>query len=214
MREIAVHPSTLPPVPPSADTQQRDVPIDGRRERGARNKAAVVQALLHLYESGEIQPSAARIAEVAGVSERSVFRYFDDMEDLAATAIAIQWERVHQFYEGLDASGNFEERLEAMIDHRLRLFDKTIGVGRASAVASARSATVTSAMNHRRAILREQAIAQFAPEIEKNKNADTVSRIIDYTLSIENIEYLRTSVGLSRPRTRETLATAIRLALA
>ena len=136
------------------------------------------------------------------------------MEDLAATAIAIQWERVHQFYEGLDASGNFEERLEAMIDHRLRLFDKTIGVGRASAVASARSATVTSAMNHRRAILREQAIAQFAPEIAKNKNADTVSRIIDYTLSIENIEYLRTSVGLSRPRTRETLATAIRLALA
>ncbi|NDB06722.1 MAG: TetR/AcrR family transcriptional regulator [Acidimicrobiia bacterium] len=211
---MAVHPSTLPPVPPSADTQQRDVPIDGRRERGARNKAAVVQALLHLYESGEIQPSAARIAEVAGVSERSVFRYFDDMEDLAATAIAIQWERVHQFYEGLDASGNFEERLEAMIDHRLRLFDKTIGVGRASAVASARSATVTSAMNHRRAILREQAIAQFAPEIEKNKNADTVSRIIDYTLSIENIEYLRTSVGLSRPRTRETLATAIRLAIA
>ncbi|NDD96877.1 MAG: TetR/AcrR family transcriptional regulator [Acidimicrobiia bacterium] len=211
---MAVHPSTLPPVPPSADTQQRDVPIDGRRERGARNKAAVVQALLHLYESGEIQPSAARIAEVAGVSERSVFRYFDDMEDLAATAIAIQWERVHQFYEGLDASGNFEERLEAMIDHRLRLFDKTIGVGRASAVASARSATVTSAMNHRRAILREQAIAQFAPEIAKNKNADTVSRIIDYTLSIENIEYLRTSVGLSRPRTRETLATAIRLALA
>ncbi|NCZ69907.1 MAG: TetR/AcrR family transcriptional regulator [Actinobacteria bacterium] len=211
---MAVHPSTLPPVPPSADTQQRDVPIDGRRERGARNKAAVVQALLHLYESGEIQPSAARIAEVAGVSERSVFRYFDDMEDLAATAIAIQWERVHQFYEGLDASGNFEERLEAMIDHRLRLFDKTIGVGRASAVASARSATVTSAMNHRRAILREQAIAQFAPEIAKNKNADTVSRIIDYTLSIENIEYLRTSVGLSRPRTRETLATAIRLAIA
>jgi hypothetical protein len=33
-------------------------------------------------------------------------------------------------------------------------------------------------------------------------------------LSIENIEYLRTSVGLSRPRTRETLATAIRLAVA
>jgi len=213
-RGMARHPSTLSPVPLSADTQQRDVPVDGRRERGARNKAAVVQALLHLYESGEIQPSAARIAEVAGVSERSVFRYFDDMEDLAATAIAIQWERVHQFYEGLDASGNFEQRLEAMIDHRLRLFDKTIGVGRASAVASARSATVTSALNHRRAILREQAVAQFAPEIAKNKNADTVSRIIDYTLSIENIEYLRTSVGLSRPRTRETLSTAIRLAVA
>jgi AcrR family transcriptional regulator len=148
-------------VPPSAQPQQDAIPLDGRRERGARNKAAVVQALLQLYEAGEIQPSAARIAEIAGVSERSVFRYFDDMEDLAATAIVIQWERIHQFYEGLDGSGDFEQRLDAMIEHRLRLFDKTIGVGRASAVVSARSATVASAMNQRRTILRDQAIECF-----------------------------------------------------
>lgn len=201
-------------MPSSADIRTDTVPVDGRRERGARNKAAVVQALLHLYESGEIQPSAARIAEFAGVSERSVFRYFDDMEDLAATAIAIQWERVHQFYEGLDSSGDFEQRLDAIVDHRLRLFDKTIGVGRASAVASVRSATVTSAINQRRSVLREQSINQFALEIGAKENSDTISRIVDYTLSIENIEYLRSSVGLSRPRIRETLKTALRLALA
>lgn len=200
-------------MPPSAQPQQDAIPLDGRRERGARNKAAVVQALLQLYEAGEIQPSAARIAEIAGVSERSVFRYFDDMEDLAATAIVIQWERIHQFYEGLDGSGDFEQRLDAMIEHRLRLFDKTIGVGRASAVVSARSATVATAMNKRRMILRNQAIKQFAPEIAASAQPDAVSRIVDYTLSIENIEYLRSSVGLSRNRTRDTLMTALRLAL-
>ena len=200
-------------MPPSAQPQHDAVPLDGRRERGARNKAAVVQALLHLYEAGEIQPSAARIAEIAGVSERSVFRYFDDMEDLAASAIVIQWERVHQFYEGLDGTGDFEQRLENMIDHRLRLFDKTIGVGRASAVLSARSATVATAMNQHRAILRAQAVEQFALEIAANAESDAVARIVDYTLSIENIEYLRSCVGLSRNRTRETLMTALRLAL-
>ena len=200
-------------MPPSAQPQHDAVPLDGRRERGARNKAAVVQALLHLYEAGEIQPSAARIAEIAGVSERSVFRYFDDMEDLAASAIVIQWERVHQFYEGLDGTGDFEQRLENMIDHRLRLFDKTIGVGRASAVVSARSATVATAMNHRRTILRSQAVEQFAPEITAATHPDAVARIVDYTLGIENIEYLRSSVGLSRNRTRDTLMTALRLAL-
>ncbi len=190
-----------------------NAPVDGRRERGARNKAAVIQALLHLYESGEIQPSAARIAEIAGVSERSVFRYFDDMEDLAANAIVVQWERVHQFYEGLDASGDFEQRLDAMIEHRLRLFDKTIGVGRASAVLSARSATVATAMNQRRTVLRTQAVEQFAPEIEASESPDAVARIVDYTLSLENIEYLRSGAGLSRARTRETIETALRLAL-
>lgn len=200
-------------MPASVQPQQEATPLDGRRERGARNKAAVIQALLHLYESGEIQPSAARIAEIAGVSERSVFRYFDDMEDLAANAIVAQWERVHQFYEGLDGTGDFEGRLEAMIEHRLRLFDKTIGVGRASAVLSARSATVATAMNHRRTVLRTQAVEQFAPEIEASESPDAVARIVDYTLSLENIEYLRSGAGLSRVRTRETIETALRLAL-
>ena len=188
--------------------------VDGRRERGNRNKAAVVQALLELYEAGEIQPSAARIAEVAGVSERSVFRYFDDMEDLAATAIDMQWERVRHLYEGLDSSGNLEQRIEALVEHRMRLFDKTVGVGKASMVTSVRSVTVANALHQRRTFLRNQATEQFAAEIENSAQPAIAARIVDYTVSIENIEYLRTSVGLTKPRIRETLSAALRIALA
>ena len=65
-------------LPPSTDTLR----VDGRRERGNRNRSAVVSALLELYALGEFAPSAARIADIAGVSERSVFRYFGDMDDL------------------------------------------------------------------------------------------------------------------------------------
>ena len=187
--------------------------VDGRRERGNRNKAAVVQALLELYEAGEIQPSAARIAEVAGVSERSVFRYFDDMEDLAATAIDMQWERVRHLYEGLDSSGNLEQRIEALVEHRMRLFDKTVGVGKASMVTSVRSVTVANALHQRRTFLRNQATEQFAAEIENSAQPAVAARIVDYTVSIENIEYLRTSVGLTKPRIRETLSAALRIAL-
>ncbi len=187
--------------------------VDGRRERGNRNKAAVVQALLELYEAGEIQPSAARIAEVAGVSERSVFRYFDDMEDLAATAIDMQWERVRHLYEGLDSSGNLEQRIEALVEHRMRLFDKTVGVGKASMVTSVRSVTVANALHQRRTFLRNQATEQFAAEIENSAQPAIAARIVDYTVSIENIEYLRTSVGLTKPRIRETLSAALRIAL-
>lgn len=188
--------------------------VDGRRERGHRNKAAVVQALLELYEAGEIQPSAARIAEVAGVSERSVFRYFDDMEDLAATAIDMQWERVRHLYEGLDSSGNLEQRIEALVEHRMRLFDKTVGVGKASMVTSVRSVTVANALHQRRTFLRNQATEQFAVEIANSAQPAIAARIVDYTVSIENIEYLRTSVGLTKPRIRETLLAALRIALA
>ena len=60
---------------------------DGRRLRRARNRAAVIDSLLELIRMGETDPTVSKIAERAGVSHRSVFRYFDDMDDLARTAI-------------------------------------------------------------------------------------------------------------------------------
>lgn len=186
---------------------------DGRRERGARNKEAVVTALLELYEAGEYQPPAARVAEVAGVSERSVFRYFDDMEDLAASAISIQWERIRHLYEGLDDGGDFETRLSAIADHRMRLFDKVLGVSHASAIVALRSATVATAMEQRRSFLRAQGLHQFRVEIAAADNPAVTARLVDLSLSLESMQYLYNSVGLSRARLRETVVAGVRAAL-
>jgi AcrR family transcriptional regulator len=55
---------------------------DGRRARSKSSRAKIVRAMLDLVGNGEISPSAARVAEAAGVGLRSVFRHFDDMESL------------------------------------------------------------------------------------------------------------------------------------
>lgn len=55
---------------------------DGRRERSRSSRSKIVAALLDLVGKGEVAPSAARVAEVAGVGLRSVFRHFDDMDGL------------------------------------------------------------------------------------------------------------------------------------
>ena len=206
-------------VPPSHSSTSSDAPgdtatvVDGRRERGARNKQAVVTALLDLYEGGEYQPSAARVAEVAGVSERSVFRYFDDMEDLATSAIAIQWERIRHLYEGLDEDGDFDSRLAAIVDHRLRLYDKVLGVAQASAIAALRSASVATAMEQRRRFLRDQCKRQFRNEIAAAPNPVIAERLVDLALSLESLQYLHNSLGLSRARIRETAVAGVRAAL-
>jgi len=187
--------------------------VDGRRERGARNKQAVVTALLELYEAGEYQPSAARVAEVAGVSERSVFRYFDDMEDLATSAIAIQWDRIRHLYEGLDENGDFESRLTAIVDHRLRLYDKVLGVAHASAIVALRSANVATAMEQRRRFLRDQCKRQFRNEIADAPNPAIAERLVDLALSLESLQYMQNSLGLSRARIRETAVAGVRAAL-
>ena len=55
---------------------------DGRRERSRSSRSKIVAAMLDLVGKGDVAPSAARVAEVAGVGLRSVFRHFDDMDEL------------------------------------------------------------------------------------------------------------------------------------
>ena len=186
------------------------ISLDGRRERGARNKEAVVSALLELYSQGEVQPPAARIAELAGVSERSVFRYFDDMEDLASCAITVQWERVRDLYETLDSSGDLTQRINSIVDHRLKLYDKVGNVMRVAVVAAYKSQVVASAVKERRLIMGRRALQQFENELKAARDVENKERILDYTLSLENIIYLKEALGLSNNKVRETLTVAIK----
>lgn len=57
-------------------------PVDGRRERSRSSRSKIVAAMLDLVGSGDYAPSAARVAELAGVGLRSVFRHFQDMDAL------------------------------------------------------------------------------------------------------------------------------------
>ena len=55
---------------------------DGRRLRSERNRQQIVEAMIELIEAGNPAPSAARVAEEAEVSLRTVFRHFEDMDTL------------------------------------------------------------------------------------------------------------------------------------
>src|SRR4051794_18549457 len=60
--------------------------VDGRRERARRSREAVVDAILALLREGTLRPGVAQIAARADVSERTVFRHFQDLEQLFAEA--------------------------------------------------------------------------------------------------------------------------------
>ena len=59
--------------------------------------------MLQLYAEGNLDPSSDEIAERAGLSPRSLFRYFDDLDDLVRVAIGRQHERLLPL-AGLDVS--------------------------------------------------------------------------------------------------------------
>src|SRR5205085_1971517 len=67
--------------------------IDGRVQRGTRNREAIIDALLACYEAGTLRPSLPEVAARAGVSVRSVHNHFADVEALRAEVAQRQWER-------------------------------------------------------------------------------------------------------------------------
>ncbi len=71
--QVALHPSP---------TLIEDAPVDRRKARGLRSSKRIKAALLTLVGSGNYVPRAQDIAEVSGLSLRTVFRHIEDMESL------------------------------------------------------------------------------------------------------------------------------------
>lgn len=96
---------------------------DGRRRRGNTSRARIVDALSKLVGEGDFTPRAARVAEVAGVSLRTVFRHFDEMDSLyreIAESIAAR------VLPALFRPYRFEtwrERLLEMVERRIELYE-------------------------------------------------------------------------------------------
>ena len=62
------------------ENSQSDTQPDGRRQRSQRSREKILKACWELMLNGDMKPSAAAIAEHAGVGLRSVFRHFEDLD--------------------------------------------------------------------------------------------------------------------------------------
>jgi AcrR family transcriptional regulator len=105
---------------------------DGRTVRAERTRQALVDALFALLEDGELRPTAERIAQRAGVSERSVFQHFPDREALLEAVARQEYERVVTALEPVDASRPLGERIDAFVVQRTRLLERISPVRRAA----------------------------------------------------------------------------------
>lgn len=104
-------------------TAMHDEETDGRRRRGNTSRAKIVEALMQLVSEGNLTPGAARVAEIAGVSLRTVFRHFDEMETLYKEIAESIQARVHPELFRPYRSETWRERLFEMIDRRIELYE-------------------------------------------------------------------------------------------
>jgi TetR/AcrR family transcriptional regulator, regulator of autoinduction and epiphytic fitness len=182
--------------------------VDGRRLRREQNRDAVLDALAELFVEGVYQPSSNQIAERAGISPRSLFRYFDDVDDLSRATIERQLARARPLLE-LDVApaSPTADKIAAVVEARMRLFEATAPAGRAARVCAHRHPVVAQQMHESRSYLRRQLRTLFAPELKGARVA--LLPAIDALCSFETYQLLRVDQSLSRARTAASLTEAL-----
>jgi len=96
---------------------------DGRRERSRSSRSKIISAMLDLVGNGDVAPSAARVAEVAGVGLRSVFRHFDDMDELYREMGDVIEARVMPIILQAPSGATWKEKLFDIADRRAQVFE-------------------------------------------------------------------------------------------
>jgi TetR/AcrR family transcriptional regulator of autoinduction and epiphytic fitness len=148
--------------PMEAAANQRD----GRTVRAERTRQALVDALLGLLDSGVLSPTAAAIAERAGVSERSLFQHFPDREALFEAVARQQYERVMPTLRPVDASLPLAERIDEFTRQRARLYELIGGVRRAALLIEHESPAVAGWLTTARRAKAAEAERVFRRELE------------------------------------------------
>lgn len=186
---------------------------DGRRMRRERNRQAVVDALLALFREGDLRPSSSDVANRANLSPRSLFRYFDDLDDLIRTAVAVQMEQARPLMSIAAVPGDpLQRRIDALVVQRAALFD---AIGPAAAVARREAPfqpLLREQVGRTRTALRGQLQALFAPELDAldDEQAATVLAAIDVACSFEAYQLLRADQGLAVAAVRAVMAMSVR----
>jgi AcrR family transcriptional regulator len=170
------------------------VEVDGRRARREQNRAAVLDALAELYGEGTYVPSAAEIAERAGLSPRSLFRYFDDVDDLNRAAIDQQLAGARPLL-AVDARPEdpTPTKVERLVAARLRLYDAIAPAARAARIGAWRHPVMAEQIGNTRSYLRHQLERLFAPELEvlgPDRSAAALAAV-DALCSFEAVELLQ-----------------------
>jgi len=186
--------------------------LDGRRASRERNRDAVVDALLDLYQEGIVRPSADEIADRSGVSRRSLFRYFEDMDELCRVAIDRQYSRVrHLFPIENFGVGSLAQRLEALVAQRLRLFQAIAPVASIARGRAVLQPILQEQLRTDGALLRSQVERQIAPELDRldaKSRAQTLAAA-DVLTCFEAFDVMTTRQGLSVEDTSGAMRSAL-----
>ncbi|MBK6437450.1 MAG: TetR/AcrR family transcriptional regulator [Candidatus Microthrix sp.] len=199
-------------VSPEVEPGAAAVPIDGRRARRERGRAAVVDALFELLQERHTLPGVEAIAERAGVSVSSVFRYFDGLDDLREHTIERYFERFAPLFEVPQlGAGPLRQRIARLVEARLDLYDAIAPMAHIARLRALEMPRFATTVAETRAGSAAQIRTHFAEELAglTPDRADDLAAIVDSLTSIESWELQSETHQRSRQQIRRSWTDAL-----
>jgi TetR/AcrR family transcriptional regulator of autoinduction and epiphytic fitness len=165
--------------PPPVD----EVPTDGRTLRAQRTRQAIIDAHMALMLEGDLQPTAGRVAERAGVSLRALWSHFKDLESLFGAAGEKALEIQFAEYHPIDADLPLPERVDQFCMQRARMLDVIAGASRAAQIRLPFSKQLHANRVRHNIRLRQEIEDLFATEIARAPDAATRDKLVTALLS-------------------------------
>ncbi len=191
-------------------------PRDGRTARAERTRAAIVDAHIGLLAEGVLQPTGREIASRAGVSTRSLWVHFTDLEELFTATAAETLARQEARFVPVDPDLPLTERVRGFCDQRARVLERLAPMARASVLREPFSDALRDYHRRHLLLVRAEVEALFAAELHGRTPRDR-ARLVDSVVAACTWgawSTLRDRLGLDVGRARAamecTLAALIR----
>lgn len=190
---IPRHPKHLTLVPDAAEPEPAET-SDGRRQRSERSRAQIVDALFTLVRAGDMNPSAARVAEQAGVSLRTVFRHFEEMDSLYREMSARMEAEILPIVMKPFAAPDWRGRLMEMVSRRAAVYERMLPVRVAGNVRRFQSDYLMD--DYRRTTLMERSVVRgILPDFVLADQ--TLTAALETATGFQNWRVLRQDLQLS-----------------
>ncbi len=179
--------------------------VDGRARRASHSQQAIRDAVFELVAASGTMPSAAQVAERAGVGERTVFRHFDDLEGLFLGVHERLAEHVLSLVVIEPPCGDLEVDLAGVLARRARIYEALAPFRRA-----ARRFIDTSAVVRDTLVATDEQLRALWQLALHQHVAPQHVHAVDLLLSYEAWDRLRHAQHLSVDEATETLREALR----
>jgi TetR/AcrR family transcriptional regulator, regulator of autoinduction and epiphytic fitness len=184
-------------------------PTDGRTARAQRTRDRVVNAVLELVNDGNMRPTAREIADRAGISLRSVYVHFDDVDDLFRAAAQRHLQLIAGLLAPIDASLPLEQRVRAFATQRSALYERGGSVIEAACMWAPTSPALAAVLRRGQQVAFGDIRRLFAHSAPEGDAGEVALEAINVAASSAAWGVVRSQRELSPERAREVLATTV-----